>query len=527
MGGTPPTVDAKKKAAHFVANLWAYIDGMNPIESYGFTFTDSTLTYTAYGLISQPVITEAFASHQGNPDGDDGTTVDWYWGYAIEVYNPSGSSFVLNLLNADGTIIGALGPIGPNTRKVFYNLDSGPDHPNNGDEAALRTLIFGVSPADWGKCPILDFSGNATIRIGRAVGSEYIPLDIIRPNELGTGYSCPSGPDPHETGVVSVVIRNSRRDKDTARYRYNVARYVKYDSDPPFHHRLGTNDGAGATDLNGNPPGEPNVYQGFNIPQKGANDVATLGELLDIYITGASREQLGGTTMAIVSFPEKLAAYYADNISRGRMELIGANGAFGATCVGNYPAVPQASILGEFFEVVPPDVNRGDELLGEHSRIYGKININTASADVLMRLPWPDEVNGIKIGDYGDTDPDDSLDRREAIVNGIIGYRQAISGFRTPGQIAALLGSHTMANLMGPLALTPENANYLDVRDELYRSIANVITVNSDVYTVYIRVQLGNQSNPRYKWNYLAVIDRSNCRTEDDTPAVLLFSQVK
>ena len=67
----------------------------------------------------------------------------------------------------------------------------------------------------------------------------------------------------------------------------------------------------------------------------------------------------------------------------------------------------------------------------------------------------------------------------------------------------------------------------------LYNSISNLITVNSDVYAVYIRIQLWSDSigtpgtRLLYNWNYLGVIDRSNCRLDADTPAVLLFSQVR
>ena len=57
-------------------------------------------------------------------------------------------------------------------------------------------------------------------------------------------------------------------------------------------------------------------------------------------------------------------------------------------------------------------------------------------------------------------------------------------------------------------------AYFLEARDFLYRAVANLVTVNSDSYAVLMHVDMGT---PR---NYLALIDRSNCRADPDRTAV-------
>ena len=85
-----------------------------------------------------------------------------------------------------------------------------------------------------------------------------------------------------------------------------------------------------------------------------------------------------------------------------------------------------------------------------------------------------------------------------------------------------------------------KNALYPTVRNELYRSIASSITVQSDTYAVFIMIGLGNEAEDEnglrlpdpddWTWRttrrYFGVIDRSNCLTSEDRPATLMFSEV-
>ncbi len=520
IGGASP-LEPKKKAAHFVANLWAYLDGMKANESYSFTFTLGGMTYTAYGLVPQPVIAEAYAYNliDSGLEATLPANNDEGWAFAIELYNPTSVPIDLTnykLVQGANTFTFPAGTtLATSERLVIYTLNGSVDIGAGRQPTSITAFGFHMIPLlnrlEWVD---LDFFDSEPVYLVRTPGGVDIRVDKVAKADFGY--------DADDKQTSPTECKSGLRDDHSGRKRVFVAKMKSFDlgaaglNDITAHMLGGTND-LPETALTAADP--PEVYQGFGIRVKGAN-VVTLGELLDIYITGPGNENAPPG----VSFPQNLAANYANKISRGRSNVLGTPIVMGL----NYPPnIPLATVLGEFFEVVPPDRTREDESLGEHSRIYGKININTATKDVLMRLPFPDEVNNIKIGDYGGTDSVASLARRNEIVDGIIAYRQAISGFLTPGQIAIPMASYARTNLMGTTPLTPENAGYLAVLDGLYRSIANVITVNSDVYTVYIRVQIGGGASPRYKWNYLAVIDRSNCRTEDDTPAVLLFSQVK
>jgi hypothetical protein len=248
---------------------------------------------------------------------------------------------------------------------------------------------------------------------------------------------------------------------------------------------------------------------------------------------------------------------------------------------GYYPDVPIACLLGEFVEFVPADPNRTDD-----ARNYGKINVNTATADVLRALPWPAMPlvgNPTKLG----TNPTNDIsayaaefilayrDRRvvqispsNAIVPDYSNRAAAthianlraysdFNGFVTPGEVAIPLADLMLAYLAnGNNALTlsnpvlytdatartvvldptkPATVNNLKklypfVRDYLYRSVSNLLTVRSDTFTVYIDVELRDiygQKTLQSPWHYMALIDRSNCRKAGDKPAVLMFTEIK
>ncbi|MCK4275409.1 MAG: hypothetical protein KAX78_02780, partial [Phycisphaerae bacterium] len=232
---------------------------------------------------------------------------------------------------------------------------------------------------------------------------------------------------------------------------------------------------------------------------------------------------------------------------------------------GTYPDVPAAAMLGEFFTLVPPDDTRTDEQDDEWTRIYGRVNINTATREVLMQLPWPNrlpdntEIEFAQVEDivehilaYRDRratvdcapNRDYTLRSDQILGAGITGLRRTtgsdIAGFLTPGEIAIPLADYYHglkdwtdynSTASDELDIT-QNKDYIRNRDSLYRAISNLITVNSDTYAVNIRVDLYDigeapGDEPAQSWYYVAVIDRSNCRSLGDTPAVLLFSEVK
>ena len=65
--------------------------------------------------------------------------------------------------------------------------------------------------------------------------------------------------------------------------------------------------------------------------------------------------------------------------------------------------------------------------------------------------------------------------------------------------------------------------------------LSNLLTVNSDTFCAYIRVQLGNNDDVGTGGNapasvqrhYVAILDRSNCVTDQDRPIVRMMAEVK
>jgi len=119
--------------------------------------------------------------------------------------------------------------------------------------------------------------------------------------------------------------------------------------------------------------------------------------------------------------------------------------------------------------------------------------------------------------------------------------------FLTPDEVAIPLAdyaNHLMgwsnyaaavpSGASGPLdqyAGSDPRYQYVFQRDAIWRSISNLITVNTDVAVANVCVQLGastaSQPKGKARWHYIVALDRSNCVTSADTPAVILFSEVK
>jgi len=73
------------------------------------------------------------------------------------------------------------------------------------------------------------------------------------------------------------------------------------------------------------------------------------------------------------------------------------------------------------------------------------------------------------------------------------------------------------------------NKDYIDLRDSLYRAVANVVTVRSDLFaaTIVLQLRMNDNTTPKASWSYVAVFDRSNCVKASDEPAVLMVTQVQ
>jgi len=566
----------KEMACHFTANLWAYLDGYREKElkeTNHWRFVGPWLDdpaaphpneyqpFAVYGLSQDLVITEAYAKNIPDSGAGAGNPVDdWVYGCAIELMNPTDHSISLSdyklivmTSTPPASHIYDLAPgksIPPNGGKlVIYNFQEG--HMNE----VTRTELFGTSPINWYQNNHLDFTqyDYVRIKIARDVNGYLVPIDEVWKADLNYNVLDPTLDGPEEKDI--------RRDDDLVRARYNAAEY-KLESGNG--NRLGKDNNLLADDP------DLKIKALFSVPipanPNGAG-IADLGELMQIYLTGPYDE--GASTrrdpyQELESFPRRLAKLRKDGIlpdtpARGRFDLHPDDVSYLHYTPGIYPDVPAAALLGELFTLVPPDDTRADEDPDMHSRVYGKININTATAEVLKQLPWPDWVSDQQKDDlvkyilaYRDRQnldlvlpdgPRYAPGRAHKSGAGINELRNQsgsdINGFLTPGEIAIPLADYAN-KLAGWLDYndTPQSdpaildivqdRDYIRQRDSLYTAISNLITVNSDTYAANIRVQIGDDPAEKDNvWYYITVIDRSNCRKPEDTPAVLLFSEVK
>ncbi|HAU36436.1 MAG TPA: hypothetical protein DCX07_01800 [Phycisphaerales bacterium] len=513
-------------AAHFVANFWAYqTAGMT-----GAPWAYTKGTYTAYGLIPQPVITEAFAkfTQESAP-----TANDHKWVACVEIFNPTGASIDLTAYTLAGQAL--TGTLNAGAKKVYWNWHGYTTEDDAKTDAGLG-LITGLE-----KIAVAGFTfygnGNQTIALARGV----VPIDEVSDSDLNFSAGTPA--DANET-------KDIRRDDDLGRARYNVAEYKSFAG-----HALGNANGLAVSDL---------AASKYPVPilRKGAA-VASLGEMERIYFTGPSLLGANKTPFPKALQDGTFTGVFGDAPARGRLDFHPSSAVpagWGTSGTPEYPDVPAACLLAEFFTCVPPDATRTDE----PTRQYGMVNINTAPVDVLKSLPWPAylDMNGNGSQDGGEPN---------VVVNDLVNYIVAysektgryasgraantgtniaglrsvatphsdIKGFLAPGELAIPLADYANALLgWSDYAAVPENAtltrdrNYIDGRDSLYRAVANVVTVRSDLFAATILLQLRMDDGSlngveKATWRYLAVFDRSNCVQSDNEPAVLMVTQVQ
>ena len=472
-----------KKAAHVVANAWAYADGMDQAKEYAFA---PTAGFTVYGVKPQLVITEAFAKHEKNTLVDPQN--DGAYGYAIEIYNPTDAAISLTnykIVHPDGTASPSLsGNIAKGAKKVFYDFGKGTQSTDTAD------TFFGVSVASWTSCTSVDFSGGGDRKVRLIRGTNEIPIDEVSNSSTELDYSCAN----KNSVTESDEVKDIRRDDDPARARSNVAMYKSFTS-----HVLGN--------VNSTTFTTAECCEGFKINEPETSGLANLGELLNVYMAGPIKE---GTTPA--ALPQQLKTNYATSAFLGRLNY--ATGSPVSASV-NYPnTIACGTLLGELFEAVPVDSIR-DPAPAAASRTYGKININTAPKEVLQQLPFAmvdHEGTAVTLDDAAVTQ----------IAQKIIDYRTTSNGFMTPGEVVIPLADHA-ATL---LSVSEKQAGYLEASNSLYSSISNLISVNSDTFVANIKITMKG-AGADMSWNYVLFIDRSNCWDIDDDPAVLLFSPAK
>lgn len=551
LGGSS-TTETGLMAASFVANLWAYLDGP-ALAKAPWAYTRNNVT--AYGTIPGCVITEIFAGSILNTGPDD-----WAYCFAIEVWNPTNSPISFRILESDNKIYTLAASGQPNDRQVYAWFDKR----GSGDYAPLGIPSNPLTAPGWNL--LSGTAGDLTATLAPAqrrisivrvdAGGNNWPSMMDTASAEDAGYSLNALTE--STIPDTPEIKVARRDDSPHRARYNVAAY-KTDN----VHNLGTPNVNNPNALN---PADVDAKAAYPYPIVSLmGGVRDIGELNRIYFAAATDEP--GKKRAFSQNVAKATAVGAPMfglnwLTPGRLDLRSGIGG------GAFPDVPLASALGEYLTLTPGDTTR----LDNPSRVYGKVNVNTATREVLRRI-FPASATTLpqfKACDDSTIPASAATIDWDRAVEFILAYREQravvppgtgnvsyvnrdtgsnvpnlrtaskFNGFLTAGEVAIPLAdyAHELMGNMVPYG-GPENKNYtqaagyVDARDAMYRSISNLITVNSDVFVVNMVVQLQPAeatplaSPPRQRWHYVAVIDRGNCFKDGDTPAVLLFSEVK
>lgn len=613
--------EQKKCATSFVANLWAMQD-TTPAENgdpWEFPCPEQLGTpaapevFTAYGLGRPTVfISEVYAKRVVDPV--DGTVKDVQ---AIEVINYSTSTvsfsaagttangkntryFIQVGSNAPKQLVKPLPPpvtLSANGGRFFFVTYSG------GGDASLITGATGspilVDGIDFTKTIVLYKEVTDTVT-GKVYRVALDQLDVKTWIEDGTGYG-----DTTKSQQI-----NFRRNDTKTDWRFAIANawkvYGPSDAAAADGHMLGKGNAIAMNDAEiaanakypvilQDPVVAPDVKP---LPQSivalAGGDYKQTAPSVFLYRIGtyfcssSKTEKSGGTTLT--PFTQRLcetsfaAAFPADDPIRGRLNLRGRVNQAGWTfnSKANYfPDVPVGCFIDEFFQIVPADPTRADQSLATaDNRHYGKINVNTASADLLKCLPWPEYAvfrmeklafykltSGLRdlaieyILAYRDRrQVDDDIIRGAVALSdvpkfqknysrrnsgtGIANLRESshFPGFLTPAEVSIPL-SDFMLNFAicfslqttmpsGVMTVTDEETfkqqpTYAADRDNLYRSISNLLTVRSDSFVAHMVVELRDPTGlkTRQTWRYIALFDRSNCRKPGDKPAILLFTE--
>ena len=521
----PPTfADAGPEAWHFVTNLWTALEDYAPGTSKAQLLPDGK---KIYGVTYEPYITEIYA----RAVSDAAETPKRFWGAAIELYNPypvtiklsqAGSHQYKMIILESGGAVGAeldlAGDIPSKGRAVFYDFGC-----NDPAAPIEQTRLFGFPEppgAGWTRLSGLKVAGGRTVRLVRVAEGTQIPVDSVLPEDV-------SLPDDNAD-----YAKDLRRDDTDQNGRYCVAIYHSVNQSVAFtdgpSHKLNEANSV-ATDIP-----TTTLRCGYGITYLFGMAPNSLANLDQIHVAGPEEKDM-------LDLPHALAKQYDKDWGRGKLNLAGR--ASGAPTT--YPDVPWGCLVGEMFELNDGDLTRHQTASGDDptvngfdsrpvgTRIYGRININTATPEILSALPFPPEIsigaikipvvvaNAVKaITDYRDALS--SAGRSNAAI-GCQGVRSstAYRGFLTPGEVAIPLAFYADSLIRQQAPTAVDSDGYIAARDSLYESVCNTITVNTDVFAAHIQVRLDT-----LYWDYIVVLDRSCCFKLTDSVATLLFTPV-
>ena len=161
-------------------------------------------------------------------------------------------------------------------------------------------------------------------------------------------------------------------------------------------------------------------------------------------------------------------------------------------------------------------------------KIPGRININTAPWYVIAQLPWMRPEIAQAIVAYRD---------KTSVPAGDPNYvsRPGEPGFASIGELNnVVIGGPDYRmdyyaldpnDLQDFPDLTPDDeaVNDFEERDVIFARISNLVTVRSDVFTVYILVRIGADGPQK---RVIAILDRSNAYSRDDKVRIVALHPV-
>jgi hypothetical protein len=555
--------DRRRKllAAQLAVNVIDYTDTNDePTEDLGDPTTGGDLfdptgatAVQVFGVEKQPVLTKAFL--RWHWDGPTSTRIRHI---AFEIHNPyeeSWSKVSLRFL-VDGADAGSvMVDLGPRGKAVIADALP-PGDISDMDYAA------GVTPM-----PLANLLGvwlpnlNEEIVIQRDCGGGiYVAIARIDLSDFALAVT--EGPLDVETDYAAF-----RRDDNPSHAKYTIATTVFGGPEPvgyctdlgdtdPDDELGGPNDPAAHFPEDADPSDDPVKP----VPVYVRNGpFINVGELARIFFIGP-REDL--------PLDEQLATVGNGcdpiELDNGRLPFQSTSplNPGGGYDDGMIPLLPLGMMLAEHFTANSPlwdkedndgdDTQNGDEidekdLDGGEDIVYGRININTAPPAVLAGLPGLSALTPAQ---------------RQTLMTVLLSVRRAgtPAGFDAAGEAGALVssllngmgitnndypatepentapGNYAFENLTGVMSddgLSADSAGGIAVANDLTKAYmpyawwSNHVTVRSDTYLAFIRVQVGGRRDETRYRRYLALIDRSNCRATGDRPQVRIFARLR
>jgi hypothetical protein len=506
----PPDSNSNQiKAAQLVVNLKNYLNvDPNAVIRLDVNILDSNVpanTYV-YGVARHPFVSKVFWKKTSDADANTSSIS------AVELINPYVNTILLDNYSIQGgtsftgkSIPGNGGRFLISDSSVQTTPTGDPNMPDPASRLVASLALDGVQQIIW-----TDPNGGGTVCVDQTPALTMPPpsanssrwMAAFRNDVLSTaGYSVES-----YRILDSNTIVTDPNYSDPSGYDYTLPSGPKMGLPNPFLPTSGT----------------PTPVYVRNGP------MISLGDMMRILTVGPA-----GT----VSLSTRLT-----NIDPNDRQLVpNANVPAGA-----FPAVPLGCAVSEYFNLLPPDPNYN---------IQGQININTAPRAVLMCLPGIASLSitdaNTMVGEiiaYRDKGVGTKNYSDRAGVTGIANLRPQ-PGFACAGEVAIPLHEANMSANNNYNSNKPPDNYAVDPNGyddglvahpsgdpikyyTLYSWLANQVTVRSNVYIAFIRVQVvpagraAPLSSDPYR-RYVAVIDRSNCTTAATKPRVLLFTELK